>query len=381
MRVLHVINTVEIGGGGEHLLRLTPGLKGFGFDSQVVAGRDGPYAGRLRALGIPVTVLGHMNAGSVPGLARAFLRMRSDLTHLHGSRSGLLGSLAGQLARSARLVYTAHAFSFKRHLPRTLHIGTVLAERLICRLADAVICLSQEDARAAAGLGIRPRRLKVIPNGIDPAPFTTARGLRGKLGIDPGTAVIGMIGRLVEDKDPLTFVRAVAEVSRQLSDARFLLVGDGPLRGVVEREARNLGVGDRLMITGIRNDVPELLATLDVVVLTSRWEGLPLIVLEAMASGRPIVCSKIPTLAEIVQEGVTGRLVPPGDVAGFADAIVALCTNRTLRLSLGAAAHEYVARTFPLRRMIEQTADLYAEVLNAPRGSRLTQTTSSDLRA
>lgn len=381
MRVLHVINTVEIGGGGEHLLRLTSGLRDLGFDNRVVAGRDGPYGARLRDAGTPVTVLGRMGPGSVARLAQAFLRTRPDLVHLHGSRAGLLGVIAGQLVPSTRFIYTAHAFSFKRHLPVMLHACTILAERLTCRLADAVICLSQEDVREAARLGVAMRRIEVIPNGIDPAPFAAARGLRDELGIRPGVPVVGMIGRLVPDKDPLTFVRTAAQVSRRLPEARFLLIGDGPLRRVVEEEAHALGLDERLTFTGLRDDIPDLLATLDVVVLTSRWEGLPLIVLEAMASGRAIVCSRIPTLEEVVGKGGTGRLVAPGDAAGFADAIVALCTDRPLREALGAAAREYVARAFPLSRMIEQTAALYAEVLRAARHPGSARTTPDGPRA
>lgn len=366
VRVVHVINTVEVGGGAEHLARLIPGLTRFGFENMVVAGRDGPYAERLRDLGIPVTVLGSMTAGGLMALARVFLWMRPDLIHLHGSRSGLLGSLAARLTGTGRIVYTAHAFSFKRDLPRVLHAGTVLAERLTCALADAIICLTDEDARAAAGLGISARRVTVIPNGIDPAPFADAPDLRGALGIDPHAPVVGMISRLVGGKDPLTFVRSAAQVGDRLPGARFLLIGDGPLRAAVEEEVRRLGVADRVILAGVRNDIPALLATIDVVVLTSRWEGLPLVVLEAMAAGRPIVCSRVRTLAEVVQDGVTGRLVTPGDAAGFAEAIVALGADRSLRLALGGAAREHVVRAFPLQRMVEQTVGVYRGVLSAP---------------
>jgi glycosyltransferase involved in cell wall biosynthesis len=383
VRVVHVINTVETGGGAEHLVRLIPGLHAAGFESRVVAGMDGPYAGRLRSLGIPVEVLGEMGPASLAALAHTFRRPRAHLIHLHGSRSGLLGALAGRLTGHDRIVYTAHAFSFKRVLPPVLHAATILAERLTCRLVSRVICLTEEDARAAGRAGITGRPFIVIPNGIDPEPFAKAGDIRPELGFDPTVTVVGMIGRLVPDKDPLTFVRAAALVSRRVSGLRFLVVGEGPLRTAVDREVRTAGLADRFVLTGTRNDIPEVLATVDVVVLTSRWEGLPYVILEAMASGKPIVCSRLPTLASVVPEGVVGTLVEPGDVAGFAEAIATLCGDPSRRRSLGAAAQERVRTEFSLERMISQTAEVYGEVLRAGPSPALgpTRTSSGPPRA
>ena len=136
--------------------------------------------------------------------------------------------------------------------------------------------------------------------------------------------VVGTVGRLSAQKDPETFLRVARQVLDEVPDACFVIVGDGPLRDATERLAARLGLGDRLHLLGIRRDVPEVLRALDVFVLTSRWEGLPRVVLEAMASVVPVVASSVDGTAEVVQDGVNGLLVGAGDVGGFAAATVKL---------------------------------------------------------
>jgi glycosyltransferase involved in cell wall biosynthesis len=368
-RLLHVINTLEVGGGATHLRLLLPRLAALGYSSGVIAGCDGPVGIELRKLGMSVKILGPLGLAAPVRLAALLAPRRPDILHVHGGRAGLAGALAGRATGTRPIVYTAHAFAFKRHLPPIQHAATVLAERASCRLADAVICLSADDALAAAERGIAPRTLAVIPNGIDPAAFPAAADRRAEFGLSPGVPVIGMIGRLVADKDPLTFVRAAAQIRERVPDARFLLVGDGPLRSLAERETAALGLNGRLILTGTRFDIPEVLGTVDVMVMTSLWEGLPLILLEAMASRIPVVCSRLPTLAGVVEDGRTGLLVPPGDAAGFAAAVVELWKDPRRRQRMGDAARDRVAREYSIVRMVQQTDALYTKVLTARGGS------------
>src|SRR5439155_6398546 len=132
---------------------------------------------------------------------------------------------------------------------------------------------------------------------------------------------IGSVTRLAEQKDPLTFVRAAAMIARAAPDARFVLVGDGPLRADVEKVAAELGILDRLVITGVRRDVASLLRTFDVFVLSSRWEGLPRVVLEAMAARVPVVATDVDGVGEVVIDGESGRLVPAGAPRALAAAV------------------------------------------------------------
>ncbi len=362
-RVLHVINTAEIGGGGAHVVRLVRALDRHGFQSFVVVGRDGPATGQLHLAGVPVSVLGPLRATTPIRLAGFFRAVRPDIVHLHGSRAGFIGTLAAQLSGVAPVIYTAHAFAFKRRIPRFFRWATAKVDRFTCHFASKVICLTQADVEAARRHGISANNVVVIPNGIDLGQFATPPDLRNEFGFGASTPVVGMIARLVPDKDPETFVRMARVIADALPEARFLLVGDGPLRRHLERLVRDLDLERRLTLTGFRRDVPAMLATVDMVVLPSLWEGLPLVVLEAMAAAKPVVASALPTLAEVVVDGETGLLVPVQEPSGFAEAVVRLIQHPDLRRVMGRKGRDRVERDFSLDRMVKATVDVYRSVL------------------
>jgi glycosyltransferase involved in cell wall biosynthesis len=365
MKALHVINTAEVGGGGSHLIQLAQGLALHGWTSTVVVGRDGPSGPGLRAAGVPVLTLGgSMGVGTLLSLPRVLRSQRPDVVHVHGSRAGLLGTLSAHAAGVRPVVYTAHAFAFRREDYPILRRAFVLAERATCELADHVICLTHGDLAAAKEAGIPTSRATVIPNGIDVTRFTAGAD-RAVLGIAEGVPVIGMVARLVPQKDPMTFLHAARRIADTLRDARFLLIGDGPLRSRVESAVRALGLEGRCLVLGTREDVPELLQAMDVVLLTSRWEGLPIAALEAMAAARPLVASRLSGLSEVIDDGLTGVLVSPGDSAQFAAAAVALLRDAPRRAAMGARARRRVADHFSQERMVTSTVGAYHAALAA----------------
>ncbi len=372
--MLHVLNTAEVGGGSEHLLHLVQGLGPRGIESAVVVGRDGPVADRLRQAGAPVVVV-PLGIAAPLLLANAFRRIRPSCLHLHGSRSGLAGTLAARVARIRPVVYTAHAFAFRRRLPPPIHWAAVQAETLTCRLADRVICLSQGDLGEAAARGIPTSRFTVIPNGVSSASFMAARARRGEFGWDATVPVVGMISRLVPQKDPLTFLRMAQLVAEAIPDVRFLLVGDGPLRPTVEHAVKAMGLDRRVIVAGLRDDVAALLQTMDVVVLTSLWEGLPLTLLEAMAASKPVVATRVQGSTEVVVEGETGFLVPPEQPAQIALAVVNLLRDPALRQRMGRKGYERVERSFSVERMVDATVGVYRALLrNQGDGSSMMST-------
>ncbi len=363
-RVLHVINTAEVGGGSEHLVHLVGGLVPHGFSSAVVVGRDGPTVNRLRQAGAPVAVIGPLRGTAVLTLGARFRAAQPDLVHLHGSRSGLAGVIAARLSGIWPVIYTAHVFAFRRQLPRALHWAAARAEALTCRFADRVICLSQSDLVEAAACGIPTDRFTVVANGVAIALVVTPNDRRSEFGLDPGVPVVGMISRLVPQKDPITFLRMARLVTEMVPDVRFLLVGDGPLRRAVERAVQETGLSDRVIVTGFRSDVNELLQTMDVVVLTSLWEGLPLTLLEAMAAARPVVATLVAGSSDVVVNGETGFLVPPHDPVQIAAAVTQLIQNPALRQAMGQQGRTRVARDFSLSRMVQETVNVYRAVLH-----------------
>lgn len=358
-RVLHVINTVEVGGGGEHLIALTRGLAQRGFTSAVLAGKDGPIAGRLREIGVPVEVMGPMGPLAPLAIAPRLRASDAGLLHLHGSRAAFNGVLAARITGKRPAVYTAHALSFNRRLMAPMRWAAVRAESLICRDVDRVICLTRGDLEAAAARGVDMSRATVIPNGIDVSRFPARSHLRNELGLEAEAPVVGMLARLVPQKDPLAFVRMAAIVANGTPAARFLLVGEGPLAEAVDREAAECVPAGAFQRVGFRSDVPELLATLDVAVFPSLWEGLPLTVLEAMAARRALVASRLPGHAEVIEHGRTGLLVAAGDVSGFAREVLGLIGDPVRRTALGVAARAEVESRYSVERMVETTADLY----------------------
>ncbi len=367
MRVLHVINTVEVGGGGEHLRLLAHELTRAGFTSAVVSGRDGPASERLRQLGVPVTVVGALGPARLAPLTRLFRSVGPDVLHLHGSRAGLFGAVAAKAAGIRPAIYTAHAFSFHRTGPAAARWLFARMERFTCAHVDRVICLTHADLADAARHRIAVGQCTVVPNGIDVTPFDAARDCRTDLGLSPTTPVVGMVARLVPQKDPLTFVRMARLVSDAIPDAHFLIVGDGPLRQPVADTVRRAGLAGRCVLTGFRDDVPSLLRSMDVVVVPSRWEGLPLIVLEAMAASRPVVATRLPSIAEVVLDGETGVTAPAGDADALARAVLTLLADRPAAASLGRQGRLRVERAFGLNRMGEGTVAVYRAALAARR--------------
>ena len=358
-RVLHVINTTAIGGGGEHLVQLTRGLRAQGIESAVVTGITGPESARLEAQGVPVTALGVMRWRTEGKLVALLRQGRPDLLHLHGARAGIAGTRAARRLGIRPVIYTAHAFPFNRRLPEPLRWLAARIEAATCSGADRVICLTRGDRDEAARRGIATGNFVRVANGVDVARFSGVADRRAELGLAPDAPVVGMLARLVPQKDPVAFVRMARLVAERVPAARFLLVGDGPLRGEVEEAARAAGLGERLRLPGFRRDVPELLATLDVAVFPSRWEGLPITLLEAMAAGRAVVASELPGHAEVIEPGASGMLAPPGRPERFADEVVALLADPARRAALGRAARERVEQAYGVERMVRETVEVY----------------------
>ncbi|HEY3248935.1 MAG TPA: glycosyltransferase family 4 protein [bacterium] len=368
MKVLHVINTAETGGGGEHLFHLVSGLRRHAITSSAIVGIAGPLVSRLRESGTPVEVLGPMGLAAIGLLARQFRAQRPDLIHLHGSRSGLLGSIAARRARARPVVYTAHALAFYRRLPGMLRWLAARAEGFTARTADRTIYLSDADRDSAGGRGVATSRAVVIPNGVDPRPFVDAPDRRAEFGFAASAPVAGMIARFVPQKDPLAFVRMAKAVTDRLPGARFLLVGDGPLRPAVAAAVRELGLDDAIRMTGWRSDIPALLATMDVFVLTSRWEGMPIVVLEAMASGKPVVAHVLPGLLEVLPPEQADLLIDPHDPGRYADAVIGLLADPARRREIGRVARSRVERYFTIDRMVDATVDVYRDAVSAGPG-------------
>ena len=236
--------------------------------------------------------------------------------------------------------------------------------RWIYGRAHAIIAISRAVANALAASGIPGDRVEIVPSGIDlTRAFSRATPVTlSELGVSAGQPLVVQVAQLDESKDPLTFVRAVAEARKQVPNVRALLVGDGPLRPVVEAEVARLGLSDALRVTGYRADADSLLAAADVVTLSSKVEGLGTVILDAMSMGRPIAATAGGGIAETVQQSVSGLLSPVGDAAKLGSDIASILTDPSLadRLSEGARKR---AQDFSVERTADLTLAVYRRVV------------------
>jgi glycosyltransferase involved in cell wall biosynthesis len=297
------------------------------------------------------------------GRLSAFIgRWRPEIVNAHLFRST---AVAAPLARwhGARVVETYHGREGWR---RGLLGGSFLPDRLVSRLVDRVIAVS-EAARAflVSVKGYAPDKVVVVPNGRDLSVFRPGAGgeaVRKELAIDRGTPLVGVVGRLEEQKGHVYLLEAWPSVLAEFPDARLLVVGDGSLRAALERRASALGVGPSVIFTGFRADVPRVLDALDVLALPSLYEGMPLTAIEASAMAKPIVATAVDGTPEVIREGRTGRLVPPREPAALSRALRGMLRDTAAAQRMGAAGRDFVLGRFDLPRQVEATARVYREV-------------------
>jgi len=246
---------------------------------------------------------------------------------------------------------------------RAHSVGDAIASVLRQTMADLeciVVDDGSTDSTPALLASITDPRLRVLRGRH--AGVAAARNL----GVAHARApVVGMVGRLARQKAPGDFLRAAALVAREFPAATFLVVGDGPLRATLEGLARELGIADRVRFLGFRDEVPVVLAALDVFALSSLWEGLPLTILEAMAAGKPVVATSVNGVAEVVQHGRTGWLVSPQQVEQLAAHIVTLLRDPGIARSMGEAGRRRVRERFSIERTVAELSDLYQDLYEA----------------
>src|SRR3989441_2706676 len=302
------------------------------------------------------------------GKLSAFIeRFRPDIVNAHLFRST---AVAAPLARwhGARVVETYHGREGWR---RGLIGGNFLADRLVSRFVDRVIAVS-EAARAflISGKGYDARKIVVVPNGRDLSVFRPGAGgaaVRKELGIDRVTPLVGVVGRLEEQKGHAYLLDAWPSVLAEFPDARLLLVGEGGLRGALEQRARRLGIAPSVLFAGFRADVPRVLDALDVLALPSLYEGMPLTVIEASAMAKPVVATAVDGTPEVIREGRTGRLVPPRDPGALSRALRSVLRDSIGAEQMGRAGRDFVLNRFDLARQVDATARVYRETAGVGR--------------
>jgi glycosyltransferase involved in cell wall biosynthesis len=352
-KVLVLITLAEVGGAQSYVTALLPALAER-YDVTVAAYGPGPLREAAAASGVRYVPLQHVRRPVNPWrdvlgfveLVRLLRRERPDLLHANSAKAGLLGRFAARVAGVRVVVFNAHGWSFKGG--GALARGFLWAHRAARPLTTATICVSRSELEVGVEAGAcDAARSVVIYNGIDVEAFP-------RVSRNGGPPRILSVGRLKAPKDFVTFVEALRLLPRGAFSAA--IAGDGP--------DRELLVGDALVeLVGERDDVPQHLRAADVFVLSTRAEGLPISIIEAMAAGVPVVATRVGGVPELVVEGETGLLVPPGDPRALADALRRLIGDPELRLKLGSAGRQRAEELFDLPTFRQAHLELYERLL------------------
>ena len=363
MRVLHIISSSGMYGAEAVILNLSRNLRERGHQSLlcVFSNSKNPnlqlhqYA---QAEGIPSHVIpcsGQVDRSAVTAIRQLTTETGADLIHSHNFKADVYAWLA--LRNGAiPLVATCHTWYDTDRIV-TLY-GKI--DRFILRRFARVVAVSEDVRQRLLQSGVHPDAIRYVRNGIDLRPFANASPSLAK---SPGAPLVGFIGRLAWEKGADVFLRAAASVSSQSPDTRFVLVGEGPDRAALERSIADLGLDGRVTMLGRREDMPSVYASLDAMVSASRQEGLPIAILEGMASGLPLVATTVGEVPTVVVDGRTGILVPPEDPARLADAMIQLLRDPARRTQMGAAGRQLIRDKFSADTMTSAYLEVYEEAL------------------
>jgi glycosyltransferase involved in cell wall biosynthesis len=364
--VLILSTSMGMGGADQQILSVTEALRARGWDARIVSMTAlGPMGLQARRLGIPTDSLemprGVPDPRGVMRLAALIRSWKPDILHSQLAHANLLARLLRPLVPVPVLISTIHS---------TYDGGRfrLLSYRLTDRLADYTTIISEASAQRYLAAGAVPRdRLRVIPNGVDtgrfrPLPEVRA-GLRRELGLGETFDWLA-VGRFEPAKDYPTMLAAFARVLARRPDSVLLLVGRGSLQQETEELARSLGLGDQVRFLGVRGDIPELMSAADGYILSSAWEGMPIVLLEAGAAGIPIVATAVGGTGEVVLDGETGFLAPPRDPAALGDAMLRLASlSPEERRRLGLRGRGHIEAHYALPRIVDLWEQMYRELL------------------
>ena len=376
--VVHIITKLELGGAQQNTLFTVAHLDRDVYKPVLISGTEGILVEEAKQL---TDVNVHFLSDLVREIKplkdlRALIKIRRILkkiqtevkrskviVHTHSSKAGILGRWGARLAGIRLIVHSVHGFSFNDYQPSLVRAFYILLERITAPITTVFVTVSGADREEGIRRGIfKKNDVTLIRSGIDIKQFCDLPNdrisLRGKLGLDQDTPVIAMVACFKPQKAPLDFVRVAKKVLDERSDALFYLVGDGELRPQLEKLIEELNLRDKVVLLGWRKDIPEIMYSIDLLVLTSRWEGLPRVLPQAMAAGLPVVATDVNGSPEAIRNGLNGYLVPPGDLEGMANKIVYLLNNPEKARVMGKRGRELVDE-FDIWKMVKQQEVLY----------------------
>jgi len=377
-RRIHVVEVLEatMGGTRTHLLQLLEGMDRRRFRMTLVASaeRDERFRGDMkrlenkgvRAIEIPMVrrIAPWRDLVALVRLCSLLRAIRPDVVHTHASKAGMLGRIAARLNGLRAILHTPHVYYFQGKRGVLRWIFRAIERRALPLTSRTILlCESQRDL-AVKELRCDATRAVVIRNGVDAAHFSPRnrkREARERLGIPFEVPTVGTITRFAPQKGCDVFLKAMARVFEELPECHCVFVASGPLRSGIMRLAKRLGISGRITWRDFAADPREIYEALDLFVMSSRYAGMPYVLLEAMSMGLPAVATRVSGCADVVNPEGTGLLAEPDDPAGLARCILRLLREPERARRMGTEARKLVAREFSISRFLERTAELYCE--------------------
>jgi len=324
----------------------------------------GPYEDKLRNIGVTVKnfdLKTLVDLRIIPRLVRYIKQNNFDIVETAVFPSDVYGRVSARLANVPVIISTMHRV--EDHKQETIYRFLPFVDTVTMALTTKIIAVSGAVKNYLIRRHkIRPEKISMIYNGIDVSKYkrhVNISGFKKQFNLDPSIPIVAFIGRLVKVKGVSYFLEAAASVLRSGKKAQFLVIGDGPLKQSLVKQTQKLGIDQHVFFIGFRKDIPRVLSFIDILVVPSLWEGLPLVVLETMSAGKPIIAAEVGGIPEAVRNGETGILVPPKNPEALTGAINDLLADPKKRKEMGDKAKQRAVQLFDVERKVKEYENLY----------------------
>ena len=373
--LLYVFDNMEFGGGERVFAQIINRLSGEQYNIMVACLPTGTFIEKIKGSKAQIKsfdMRNRFNLRVILQLSSLIKKERVDIVHSQGARADFFARIAAKLAGAPNVVSTVPmpVEGFDVHPIRKLIY--IIFSRFSERFVDRFLVVSDALEKIMIEKhGIEPQKVVKIYNGIETDEYCISgeeiacrrSSFRKKSDLGENVPVIGVIGRLVWQKGFKYFIEAIPDVLKEFKDARFLLIGEGELEDELKVKSKKLKLEDKIIFTGFMDDIRDVLASIDILVIPSLQEGLPVVLLEAMAMKKPIVAANIEGIMEILENGVTGLLVPPGNSKALAETIINMLTHKDKALQMGLSARKIVEERFGVDIMVQKVEEVYEELL------------------
>ena len=371
IKILHVITHLPIGGAQDNTLYTVELLDKEKYDISLCCNLDGDLVERakkieaIKLFDIPFLcreVSPYRDIRAFLSLYKLFKEEDFTIIHTHSSKAGLLARLAAVLNKTPIVIHTIHGFAFNDFMNMFKKNFFIYVEKLLAKWTDVLITVSNLNKKKIIDLNIaHENKIKNIYSGIDLSLFTNKRNddFRKELNLENDHLLLGSVGRLSDQKDPITMIEAFGIISKPFPNAHLALVGDGKLKGKILEKIDKLKLNGKVHLTGNKNNPWSVYHSMDLFIMSSIYEGLGRSITEALSCGVPVVCTDVEGVPEIVRDNITGILVPPKDANKLADGIIRTLNDMETAKKMAEEGRRFVKDNFDVNKMVNDIDSLY----------------------